>query len=380
MLSTRRAVAGATAALAVCAALTSCGGSDDDSGGGSSGGGATAEGEAQISAGMVGAIDQIGLPAALDKGYFEAAGVRVEVQEPFATGVDMLNALDTGQIDIAQVGTPLIGAVLSGADYVILGNYTGSASQLGIDETMAVMARADSGIKEDDLSTLAGKKVGVAVGSINHLYLLAALKEHGMTPEDVEIVNTAPPDMGVALQTSGIDAAIVWDPWPLLIEQQVEGAYEVTRGGGYIGFIGYLVAEREWAEQHPDLVKRFLTARAAADQWMRKNPDDAAGVASRWLSNLDPAIAKEAMQHNIQQLDPRISACNYAALNSAMTTLHDLGSIDDTFDPASVFEPAAINEVVSESPELFEDLPPIPESAEVTEDFSFDPSARQCGS
>ncbi|TDD96386.1 ABC transporter substrate-binding protein [Jiangella asiatica] len=331
-----------------------------------------------VSAGMVGAIDQIGLPAALDQGYFEAAGVVVEVAEPFATGVDQLNALETDQIQIAQVGTPLIGAVLSGADYVILGNYTGSASQLGIDETMGVVARDGSGIVEGDLASLAGKNIGVAVGSINHLYLLSVLEAHGMVPEDVEIINTAPPDMGVALQTGGIDAAIVWDPWPMIIEDQVEGSYEVARGGGYIGFVGYIVAKREWAEANQDVVEAFLTARAAADQWMRENPDDAAEVAARWLSNLDPEIAREAMRFNVAQLDPRISACNYAALDAAVTTLHDLGSIDGTFDVSTVFAPGPINAVVAEKPDLFDDLPPIPAGAEVSDGFAFDPAAGLC--
>ena len=44
----------------------------------------------------------------------------------------------------------------------------------------------------------------------------------------------APPDMPVALQTGGIDAAIVWDPWPITIQQQVQGSEEIVRGGGYM--------------------------------------------------------------------------------------------------------------------------------------------------
>lgn len=331
-----------------------------------------------VNAGLVGAIDQIGLPAALDQGFFEEEGLDVTVAEPFATGVDQLNALESGQIDIAQVGTPAIGAILSGADYVLLGNYSGSASQLGIDETMAVVAREGSGVKEDDFSTLRGKKIGVAVGSINHLYLLSALAENDMTPEDVSIVNTPPPDMAVALQTSGIDVAIGWDPFPLLILDQVPGSYQVARGGGFIGYIGYLVAKREWAEQNEGIVKKFLAARAAADQWMREDPDGGAEVASRWLSSLNPAIATEAMKYNVQQLDPRISACNYAALNEAITTLYSLGTIKGTFDVNDVFMPGPINEVMEESPDLFSDLDEIPESAVIGSDFTFDPEGDQC--
>ncbi|MFS0866386.1 ABC transporter substrate-binding protein [Microbacterium sp. 179-B 1A2 NHS] len=331
-----------------------------------------------VTAGWVSSIDQIGLPAALDQGFFDEYGLDVDVADPFATGVDQLNALETDAIQFAQVGAPFIGAKLSGADYVIVGNYTGSASQFGVDETMAVIAREGSGVEEGDLSTILGKKIGVAVGSINHLYLLAVLEDLGAEVDDVQVVNTAPPDLGVALQTGGIDVAISWDPWPLQNLDQVEGSYEVARGGGYIGFLGYIVAKRDFVEENPETVEAFLTARAAADRWIRDNPSDAAATASRWLSSLDPAIAEASMEYNIQQLDPRISACNYAALDSAETTLNELGSIDGTFDVNEVFVPGPITRVIDANPELFDDLTPIPSAAQWSDGFAFDPAGSQC--
>ncbi|MCR2815018.1 ABC transporter substrate-binding protein [Microbacterium jiangjiandongii] len=331
-----------------------------------------------VTAGWVSSIDQIGLPAALDQGFFDEYGLDVDVADPFATGVDQLNALETGAIQFAQVGSPFIGAKVAGADYVIVGNYTGSASQFGIDETMAVIAREGSGVQEGDLSTILGKKIGVAVGSINHLYLLAVLEDLGATTQDVQIVNTAPPDLGVALQTGGIDVAVSWDPWPLQNLAQVEGSYEVARGGGYIGFLGYIVAKRDFVEENPETVEAFLAARAAADRWIRDNPSDAAGTASRWLSSLDPVIAEASMDYNVQQLDPRISACNYAALDSAVATLNELGSIDGTIDVNEVFVPGPITNVINDHPELFDDLTPIPSGAQWSDGFAFDPAGSQC--
>jgi ABC-type nitrate/sulfonate/bicarbonate transport system substrate-binding protein len=363
-------------AAGLAASLIACsgGGAQQDGDGG-----AAQSEEIELSAGWVSAIDQIGLPAALDQGFFEDEGLDVAVAEPFASGVDQLNALETDQIQFAQVGAPLIGAVLKGADYVIVGNYTGSAAQLGIDETMAIVAKSDAGVSGDDLSSLRGKRLGVTVGSINHLYLLALLEDNGMTPDDVEIVNTAATDLAVALQTDGIDAAVIWDPWPMTIEQQVEGTETVLRGGGYIGFMGYIVAKRDFVEQNPDAVERFLRARAAADQWMRENPDDAAQTATRWLSGMDEGIAQEAMAFNIKQLDGRISACNFQALSDAEDTLFALGSIDGTFDVNEVFVPGPINTIADESPELFEDLAAVPDSARITDGFVFDPAAGMCG-
>lgn len=333
-------------------------------------------GSTSVTAGWVSSIDQIGLPAALDEGFFDDEDLNVTLTDPFATGVDELNALETGDIQFAQVGAPVIGAVLAGSDYVIVGNYNGSASQYGIDQTMAVVARDGSGV--ESLDDIKGKTIGVSVGSINDLYLLAVLKSEGLTPDDVKVVNTAPADMAVALQTKGIDVGIVWDPFPQQILKQVSGSYQVTRGGGYIGFLGYIVAKREFAEANPDIVASFLKATASADQWMRQNPDDAAAVATRWISGLDETVAKEALKNTLAQLDPRISACNYAALDAAVTTLKEQGSIDNTFDVNTVFMPGPINDVATDNPDIFSDLPAIPESAVIGDGFSFDPTGAQC--
>ncbi len=95
----------------------------------------------KLKAGMVTGIDQVGLPIALERGFFEKHGLDVTVARPYATGVDALNALQAGESEIVQVGVPMIGAVLRGMDLVALGNYSGNATKLGSDATMALIAR-----------------------------------------------------------------------------------------------------------------------------------------------------------------------------------------------------------------------------------------------
>ena len=87
---------------------------------------------------MVTGIDQVGLPIALERGFFEKHGLDVTLARPYATGVDALNALQAGESEIVQVGVPMIGAVLRGMDLVALGNYSGNATKLGSDATMAL--------------------------------------------------------------------------------------------------------------------------------------------------------------------------------------------------------------------------------------------------
>jgi ABC-type nitrate/sulfonate/bicarbonate transport system substrate-binding protein len=54
---------------------------------------AQAQGLVKLKAGMVTGIDQVGLPIALERGFFEKYGLDVTIARPYATGVDALNAL-----------------------------------------------------------------------------------------------------------------------------------------------------------------------------------------------------------------------------------------------------------------------------------------------
>ena len=327
----------------------------------------------KLKAGMVTGIDQIGLPIALERGFFEKNGLDVTIARPYATGVDALNALQAGESEIVQVGVPMIGAVLRGMDLVALGNYSGNATKAGSDATVAIVAREGSGIVKGDLTTLRGKKIAASFGTINHLYILATLEKAGLKPEDVTLVNTPPPDMTVALLAKGIDAFSGWDPWPIVAGKDVPGAFELIRGGDVISYIGFNVALRPWVQANGATIEKFLAAVSEADQWMRKNPKLAAQVATRWIPGLKPEIAEAAMQFNIQQADRRLSANNYRALFSAEERLAKLGILKSTFDVNAHIEPKYILKVMKDKPELFSDLPPIPDTVSIGPGYVFKP-------
>lgn len=327
----------------------------------------------KMKAGMVTGIDQVGLPIALERGFFEKYGLDVTIARPYATGVDALNALQAGESEIVQVGVPMIGAVLRGMDLVALGNYSGSATRMGSDATMALIARGDAGIVKGDLKTLKGKKIAASFGTINHLYILALLEKAGLTPADVTLVNTPPPDMTVALLAKGIDAFSAWDPWPIVATKDVPGAIEVIRGGDVIAYLGYNVALRSWVEKNGPTIEKFLAAVSEADQWMRANPKQAAQVATRWIPGLKQDVAEAAMAFNIQQNDRRLSANNYRAMWSAQDRLSRLGILKSTFDVNKHIEPKHMLKVMADHPKLFSDLPPIPAGSAIGPGYSFKP-------
>lgn len=324
---------------------------------------------ARVRAGIVAAIDQLGVPVALDQGIFEKWGLAVSIATPYPTGVDQLNALQAGEIDMGQVGVPMIGAVLRGMDLVILGNYSGSSVKLGGDDTMALVSRQGTGIRT--IRDLKGKRIAVSFGTISHLYILGILQRAGLAVGDVTLVNSPPGEMPVALRGGAVDAFATWDPWPVIALGDVANSYEVVRGGGFIGFMGFNVAIRSWAERNQETIERFLAARAEADKFMRAEPVKTAVVSTRWLTGLRPEVALRGVRNNLPTLDIRISCFNYLALHNAVQTLNRLGFIPGTFDVNKVFMPGPILNVIRKHPELFSDLPPIPRNAQVGPGFVF---------
>ena len=331
--------------------------------------GAAAPALVKVRAGIVAAIDQLGVPVALDQGFFEKWGLDVTIATPYPTGVDQLNALQAGEIEMGQVGVPMIGAVLRGMDLVIVGNYSGSAVKLGGDDTMALVARQGSGIRA--IRDLKGKRVAVSFGTISHLYILGILEKAGLSVTDLTLVNTPPGEMPVALRGGAVDAFATWDPWPVIALADVAGSFEVVRGGGFIGFMGFNVALRPWAERNQETMEKFLAARAEADKFMRAEPVKTAVISTRWLTGLRPEVALRGVRNNLPTLDIRISCYNYLALHNGVQTLNRLGFIPGTFDVNKVFMPGPIQNVMRRNPSLFADLAPIPARAQVGPDFTF---------
>ena len=171
----------------------------------------------KLKAGMVAGIDHVGLPIALERGFFEKYGLDVTIARPYATGVDALNALQAGESEIVQAGVPMIGAILRGMDLVALGNYSGNATKLGSDATLAIIAGKDFRHRQGRPEEPEGQEDRGLVRHDQPSLHPGLLEKAGLTPTDVTLVNTPPPEMTVALLAKGIDAFACWDPgrsWP----------------------------------------------------------------------------------------------------------------------------------------------------------------------
>lgn len=200
-------------------------------------------------------IGQFGNPTPMQvaraEGAFEAAtGWDIEWRQ-FASGAEVIAAMASGDVKIAELGSsPLAIAASQGVDLQLF-----MLAQV-IGEAESLIVRNDAGIAA--LEDLAGKRVAVPVGSTAHFSLMGALAHAGISEGDVEIMNMPPDQIAAAWEQGAIDAAFIWQPVQSQILQTgtlLVGADE-TAAWGYPTFDGWVV-DRAFAEANAEALAAF---------------------------------------------------------------------------------------------------------------------------
>jgi taurine transport system substrate-binding protein len=195
-------------------------------------------------------IGQFGNPTPMQvaraEGKFEAAtGWDIEWRT-FASGAEVIAAMASGDVKIAELGSsPLAIAASQGVELQLF-----MLAQV-IGEAESLIVRNGSEIAE--LKDLTGKRVAVPVGSTAHFSLMGALKHAGIAETDVTIMNMPPDQIAAAWEQGAIDAAFIWQPVQSQILQNgtlLVGA-DKTAEWGYPTFDGWVVNTGFAAENAP---------------------------------------------------------------------------------------------------------------------------------
>ncbi|MFK3725911.1 taurine ABC transporter substrate-binding protein [Pseudomonas monteilii] len=206
------------------------------------------------------------------QGTYEKATHSTIDWRKFDNGADVITAVASGDVQIAYLGSsPLAAAAtrrLPIETFLI-------ATQIGAGEALVV---------RDSIKTpqdLIGKKVAVPFVSTGHYSLLAALKQWNIDPTKVQVLNLAPPAIIAAWKRGDIDATYVWDP--ALGVAKENGHVLITSGElakhGAPTFDAWIV-RKDFARQHPDVVKAFAKVTLDAYADYRQDPH-------AWLANTD---------------------------------------------------------------------------------------------
>ncbi|WP_338026271.1 ABC transporter substrate-binding protein [Cohnella algarum] len=199
-----------------------------------------------------------------EKGFFEKQGVNVELTW-FPVYSDSLQALATGQVD---ANSQTLSDTLAPASRDI-----GLKAVLVNDNSNggdAIVAKPEiAGIPD-----LKGKTVATELGTVDHLLLLTALAENGMSEQDINYVNMTVNDAGPAFISGKTDASVLWEPFQTQAVKEGKGKilFSSKDTPGLIPDL--LVFKESVVEKRPDDVQKVVAAWFDAVAWYADNEQE----------------------------------------------------------------------------------------------------------
>jgi sulfonate transport system substrate-binding protein len=206
------------------------------------------------------------------KEEFEKDGITFEADK-FIAGPPIIEAFAGERIDFGLTGDqPALLARANNIDIKAIG------VPLSGPKSLALVV--PTGSKITRIKDLKGKKVGVTVGSVAHHLLYLYLKKNGLKPADVQVVNLLPPDIKTSIEQKVIDAAITWDPWVSIMEDEKTGR-QIADATGLKLNANVILVSGKFAAAYPDLVKRVLKVLVKSEKWIKKNPEEAITISAK---------------------------------------------------------------------------------------------------
>ncbi|AUT04371.1 sulfonate ABC transporter substrate-binding protein [Nostoc sp. CENA543] len=213
--------------------------------------------------------DLVRITGVLEK-RLEPLGVKVEWAQ-FAQGPQLMEAMNVGRIDLGSVGeTPPIFAQAAGAPIVYV---VGSQRTANSGKGSAIAVPPDSPIKS--VRDLKGKTVVFQRGSASHYFILRALEEVGLKPNDIKIQSIPNVEASSAFLEGKIPVWVTGDPH--LARAEKLGKVRIIRNAQGLDTPGsYYVGLRKFAIDNPTLLRIVIEEIDKIQRWAQANPKETA--------------------------------------------------------------------------------------------------------
>ncbi len=259
------------------------------------------------------------------------AGARADWKE-FKHGPALLEAINAKEVDVGYVGeTPPVFAQAGGVSFVYV------ATDPPAPKAEAIIVRKDSPIKS--VADLRGKKVALNRGSNVHYLLVKALESAKLSVADLEVVYLAPGDARPAYDSGKVDAWVIWDPF--LAAAELAGSRTLVNGDGLVENRLFYVARREFAEQHPKLLRIVLDEFKSLSNWERENAEAASKILAESSGVSFEALLLSEKRHayGILPIDDEVLAAQQAIANTfrKLDLIPKDIALRDAFLPSAVY-------------------------------------------
>lgn len=263
-----------------------------------------------------------------EKGYFEDAGLEVEIIAP-ANPSDPPKMVAAGQADLAISYQPQLHLQIhEGLPLKRVGTLV--ATPLN-----CLLVLEDGPVKSP--ADLAGRKVGFSVGGVEEAVLGAVLKTHGLTLEDIELINVNW-SLSPSLMSGQVDAVIGAFRNFELNQMDIEGVkgrcfYVEEEGLPTYDELIY-VANPESMDR--EMVARFLAATEKATQYIVNHPQESWEMFAASSDELNDELNKRAWFDTLPRFALRPTAMDAGRYATFEAFLHEAGLIPGINDVSAI--------------------------------------------
>lgn len=258
-----------------------------------------------------------GLFIAEQQGLFKKYGITVEIKVGTSPDAALANVM-SGETNVGMTGgVPLTAAVANGLPVVAVVN---AQDQNKGTPTYGLVAPADSPIKT--IEDLKGKKIGLpGIASPQGSALLKTLEAHGMTADDVELVNLPFPGVLSAIESGSVDAGLpIGLFYDLSVKKGMHVFDEVFQHSTF-GFPAvFFASSKQWADSNKELLGKFISAMTDAYAYANDHLDDVRKVDME-QTQLPPDYLK------VREIAPFVAGFNAQAWDSENDYLLKFGFI-----------------------------------------------------
>jgi len=169
----------------------------------------------------------------------------------------------------------------------------------------AVVVQKDGPIKT--FADMRGRVVAIPSRfSDERLILFRAMKAFGIKPNEIKMVEMAPPDVAGALAANAIDAFSMGEPFPSQAEMGGYGRILFQAREYWPDYMScVLVVRQDMIDQRPDAVQMLVDGIARSGLWLEKGRpyrEDAADFVGRFYYHQNPALLRWALTNPLNRV------------------------------------------------------------------------------
>jgi ABC-type nitrate/sulfonate/bicarbonate transport system substrate-binding protein len=207
-----------------------------------------------------------------DQGFFSRNGLDVTLKN-YSTGAAQLNALSTGEANYALSSEYAFATqVLNGSDFRLIATIDKAENEY-------LIGRRDKGIST--ISDLKGKKIGVLKKGAAEFYLGRYLNLHGISLDEVTLVNEQFTQSVGSINNGTIDATLLPEPQAFMIQNNLgDNAVVWPAQSGQLLFM-VISCTPDTMNKNPGVIERLLHSLYQAEQFAQTHPDEAKAIVQK---------------------------------------------------------------------------------------------------